>query len=178
MRVVADNVRALRDDAGLTLPELATRTGLGRSTLAQLESGRANPGIETLWAIARALGVPFGRLVEPAAPSVRVVRAGGGVRVHAEAGAFLVRLLSTSPRRGSFEIYVIEAEPGSSRGAEPHTRGLIEHLLVTAGRLRAGPLLAPQEVGAGDLLSFAGDVDHVYEALSPRTSALLLMDYP
>ncbi len=178
VRTVAGNVRTLRAAAGLTLPDLAERTGLGRSTLAQLESGRANPSIETLWAIAAALGVPFGRLVEPAAPPVRVIRAGEGVRLHLEESALRTRLLATSPRRGSFEVYVMEADPGQPRTAEPHFPGTVEHLYATAGRLRAGPADGPTDLAPGDLLTFAGDVPHLYEALAPGTAALLLMDYP
>src|SRR5690348_3091479 len=64
VHAVASNVRALRLDAGLTLSDLAGAAGLGKSTLAQLESGKANPSVETLWAIAAALKVPFARLVE------------------------------------------------------------------------------------------------------------------
>ena len=41
VRTVAANIRTLRRDAGLTLAELATEAGLGKSTLAQLESGRS-----------------------------------------------------------------------------------------------------------------------------------------
>jgi len=175
---VAANVRALRAAAGLTLPALAERTGLGRSTLAQLESGRANPSIETLWAIARALDVPFGRLIEPAAPAVRLLRAGEGVRIGAASSPVLARLLVASPRRGSFELYVLEAEPGATRHAEPHGPGLVEHLLVMEGRLRAGPEDAAAELASGDVLSFPGDVPHLYEALAPGTRAALVMDYP
>ena len=178
VRTVAANVRTPRTAAGLTLPELAERTGLGRSTLAQLESGRANPSVETLWAIAAALAVPFGRLVEPAAPPVRVVRAGEGVRLALEESALRTRLLTTSPRRGSFELYVLEADPGQPRHAAPHSPGTVEHLLVTAGALRAGPADRPEELAAGDLLTFAGDVAHLYEALAPGSAALLVMDYP
>ena len=72
---VATNIRRLRQQAGLTLAELAAEAGLGKSTLAQLESGRGNPSVETLWAIAAALRVPFGRLVEEEGPALRVVRA-------------------------------------------------------------------------------------------------------
>jgi transcriptional regulator with XRE-family HTH domain len=178
VRTIAANVRALRAAGGLTLPDLAERTGLGRSTLAQLESGRANPSVETLWAIARALGVPFGRLVEAAAPAVRVVRAGQGVRLQLEESALRTRLLTTSPRRGSSELYVMEADPGQPRHAEAHGPGTVEHLFIARGALRAGPLGAPEDLAAGDLLTFAGDVPHVYEALTPDTQAVLLMDYP
>ena len=51
VQAVAANVRALRMQAGLTLADLAGAAGLGKSTLAQLESGRGNPSVETLWAI-------------------------------------------------------------------------------------------------------------------------------
>jgi transcriptional regulator with XRE-family HTH domain len=54
----------LRRDAGLTLAELAAAADLGKSTLAQLESGKGNPSVETLWAIAAALKVPFAQIVE------------------------------------------------------------------------------------------------------------------
>src|SRR5919108_5613795 len=75
VRAVATNVRALRLEAGLTLADLAAEAGLGKSTLAQLESGKANPSVETLWAIAAALKVSFARIVEEARPALQVVRA-------------------------------------------------------------------------------------------------------
>jgi transcriptional regulator with XRE-family HTH domain len=75
VRAVAANVRSLRLQAGYTLADLASAAGLGKSTLAQLESGKANPSVETLWALAAALQVPFARIVEEERPSLRVVRA-------------------------------------------------------------------------------------------------------
>jgi transcriptional regulator with XRE-family HTH domain len=75
VHAVAANVRALRLDAGLTLADLSQAAGLGKSTLAQLESGKANPSVETLWAIAAALRVPFARIVEEERTALRVVRA-------------------------------------------------------------------------------------------------------
>ncbi|HEY8340516.1 MAG TPA: XRE family transcriptional regulator [Egibacteraceae bacterium] len=175
--VVARNIRELRDRAGLSLSELAVAAGVAKSTLSQLESGRGNPSIETLWAVARALGVPFGRLVEPPHPDIRVVRAGQGVRIDAAGAPFHAELLASKARRGSFEVYVLEAEPGNTRAAEPHTAGTVEHLYVFAGRMRSGPADTPVELGPGDLATFPGDVAHVYAALEPGTQALLIMDY-
>jgi len=70
VRTVAGNIRRLRQEANLTLAELSAAAGLGKSTLAQLESGKGNPSVETLWAIAAALQVPFGRLMEDDRPSM------------------------------------------------------------------------------------------------------------
>lgn len=177
VRVVADNVRELRQAAGMTLVDLAERSGLGRSTLAQLEGGEANPSIETLWAIAAALGVPFGRLVQPQQPDVRVVRCGGGVAVSSDAGDWLSRLVSASDGRGSFEVYVFEGEVGTVRTAEPHGASAREHVLILRGRMRLGPTGAEVDAGEGDLVTFPADVAHTYEALEPGSRAVLIMEY-
>jgi transcriptional regulator with XRE-family HTH domain len=174
---VAAAVREHRERVGMSLSELAIASGLAKSTLSQLEAGNANPSIETLWAIARALGVPFGALIEPHRPDVRVVRAGEGVRVHSSASPYLAELLLSASRRGAFELYRLESDPGPSHAAEAHIRGTVEHVLVLAGRMRAGPAGHPVELGPGDLASFPGDTPHVYETLEPGTQALLVMDY-
>uniref|UniRef100_UPI0013B3B296 helix-turn-helix domain-containing protein n=1 Tax=Nonomuraea lactucae TaxID=2249762 RepID=UPI0013B3B296 len=80
--LIAAAIRRERDRAGLSLSELAKRAGLAKSTLSQLEAGAGNPGVETLWAIAAALGVPFSRLVDPPRPAARVIRAGEGPVAH------------------------------------------------------------------------------------------------
>lgn len=176
--VVADNVRALRERRAWSLSELAAAAGIGKSTLSLLESGKGNPNIETLWALARALDVPFGRIIEAAGPGVRVLRAGEGVRVDAAGSPYLARLLLSRTSRGAVELYEIASEPGPPRAADAHSPGVSEHLLVISGRMRVGPVDAAVELDAGDLASFSGDTAHVYETIEPDTRALLLMDYP
>jgi transcriptional regulator with XRE-family HTH domain len=178
VRTVAANVRALRLDAGLTLADLAAQAGLGKSTLAQIESGKANPSVETLWALGAALRVPFARLVEEAQPSLQVVRGRDVAPMRSdEAPGWTGRLLAAAHRRGTFDLYLIDLEAGSVRHAEAHHAGVIEHLVVVEGRLRVGPQSGPVELSAGDLVTFAADVPHVYEAVE-RTHCVLLMSYP
>jgi transcriptional regulator with XRE-family HTH domain len=178
VRAVAANVRALRTEAGLTLADLAAQAGLGKSTLAQIESGKANPSVETLWALGAALRVPFARLVEEAQPALQVVRSSDVAPMRSdEAPGWTGRLLAAAHRRGTFDLYLIDIEAGSVRHAEPHHAGVIEHMVVVDGRLRVGPQSGPVELGPGDLVTFAADVPHVYEALE-STHTVLLMSYP
>ena len=178
VRAVAGNIRALRLQAGLTLADLAAAAGLGKSTLAQLESGRANPSVETLWAIAAALQVPFARIVEEERPSLRVLRARDVPAMRSdESPGWAGRLLAASHRRGTFDLYALDLEAGAARHAEPHHPGVVEHLVVVVGRLRVGPVTEAVELDAGDLVTFAADVPHVYEAVE-TTHAVLLMAYP
>jgi transcriptional regulator with XRE-family HTH domain len=178
VRAVAANVRALRLQAGFTLADLAAAAGLGKSTLAQLESGRANPSVETLWAIAAALQVPFARIVEEERPSLRVVRARDVPAMRSEeTPGWAGRLLTASHRRGTFDLYALDLEAGAVRHADAHHAGVVEHVIVVVGHLRAGPQSGPVELAAGDLVSFAADVPHVYEAIE-TVHAVLLMAYP
>jgi transcriptional regulator with XRE-family HTH domain len=178
VRAVAANVRTLRVQAGMTLADLAGAAGLGKSTLAQLESGKGNPSVETLWAIAAALRVPFARVVEETRPALRVVRASDVPPMHsAETPGWAGRLLTASHARASFDLYALDLEEGAVRHAEPHHAGVVEHLVVVTGRLRAGPQDGPVMLSSGDLLTFGADVAHVYEALE-RTHCVLLMAYP
>lgn len=176
---VAASVREHRVRDGRSLAELATAAGIGKSTLHAIETGDANPSIETIWALARALAVPFGELLDPPAPAVRVVRAGEGPRVEADEGAGMVAHLVAATGRGArTEWYVLDLASGPSRVAEAHTSGTVEHVYLVTGRLRVGPDEAPVELAPGDLATFPGDVGHRYEALEDDTRALLLLEYP
>ena len=153
---------------GLSLTEVARRAGIAKSTLSQLESGTGNPSVETLWALGVALGVPFGRLVDPPGPQVRVIRAGEGP-ITAE------RRLRRDParraRRARAATCTGSQGARAARASEPHMAGTVEHLVVGTGRMLAGPAGAPVELGPGDYLVYPGDVPHVFEALEPRTLA-------
>ncbi|MFA9428666.1 helix-turn-helix domain-containing protein [Egicoccus sp. AB-alg2] len=178
---VAATVRELRSRAGRSLADVAAAAGIGKSTLHAIEAGDANPGIETLWALARALGVPFGALLEPPVPPVRVVRAGDAPRLRSERYNLEARVLLTTTHLARVELSVLELEPGNPAGeggnAEPHTVGTVEHVLVTAGRLLVGPVGGLVELEEGDLATFPGDVPHRYEARSDGTRAVLLIEY-
>jgi transcriptional regulator with XRE-family HTH domain len=177
LATIAASLRRERERAGLSLTELAKRAGLAKSTLSQLEAGQGNPSVETLWSLGVALDIPFSRLVEPANPQVRVVRAGSGTRIPSEQASFAGTLLSAMAGHARRDIYLIELEPGSVRQADPHLPGSIEHLIVGAGRIRTGPADAPVEVGPGDYISFAGDAPHSYQALAPASWAVLIMEH-
>lgn len=175
--VLADNVRRLRERAGLSLRELAVRAGVSASTLSNLEAGTGNPGVETLVTIGSALGVPFSELVLPHEPDVRVQRADEGVVVEAEGADFSSRLLVAASNRSMTEVYEGAMEPRGTYRAEPHLAGVTESVIVLAGRMRVGPEEAPVELAPGDRATFAADRPHTYEALEPATRFFMVLSY-
>lgn len=174
---IAATVAEMRARSGRSLADVAATAGIGKSTLHAIESGEANPGIETLWALARALEVPFGSLLEPPAPSVRVVRAGQGPRVDSEDAGMQARLLATTGHGVRTEVYALVLTPAGTREASAHLPGTTEHLLVTRGRLRVGPTPGVVDLDVGDFASFPGDVAHRYEGLEDATEAVLIIEY-
>jgi transcriptional regulator with XRE-family HTH domain len=161
------NLRARREAAGLSVLELARRSGVARGTITALEAHGGNPTVDTLYALADTLGVPLADLLDE--PGSTVLRAGEGVPV--EGAALDARLLS----RGRFgELYAISFHPGEVRHAQPHPFGVEEHLHLHAGRVRVGPEDAPLELAAGDYARFDGSVPHIYEALEPAHGTLLI----
>ena len=63
--LIGRNVRKYRLQQGLTQEELSARCGFGQNYLSDLERGRRNPTVVTLWEIAQTLGVTPVDLITP-----------------------------------------------------------------------------------------------------------------
>ncbi|WP_435834879.1 cupin domain-containing protein [Streptomyces antibioticus] len=114
---------------------------------------------------------------EPPAAAVRVIRAGQGPTVASEQAPYAATLLSARPPGARRDIYHLRAEPGAARTSEPHIPGTVEHLIVSTGRVRAGPAGELVELEPGDCPTYRGDVPHSYEALLPGTTFVLVMQH-
>ena len=175
--LIAASIRRERDRAGLSLTELARRAGIAKSTLSQLESGVGNPSVETLWALGVALGVPFSRLVDQPRPAVRVIRSGEGLVTYSERASYAATLLASCPPGARRDIYRIEVQPGEPRLSEPHNPGATEHVVLSTGRALVGPAEQPADVGPGDYIAYPGDAPHIFKALEPDTTAVMIMEH-
>jgi len=56
-KLVGRNAARLRDAAGLTQEALAERAGMSQQYISDLERGKRNPTVVTLYELAQALGV-------------------------------------------------------------------------------------------------------------------------
>lgn len=176
--MIAAAVQRERLRAGLSLTALADAAGVAKSTLSQLEAGKGNPSIETLWAIAAALGVPFAQFFEVSAPEMLVIRAGEGDSIAADAGDGLVVLLANCPMGVRRDLYRFSLDQAGAREAAAHPVGTVEHAFVAQGRVRLGPKGQLTELGAGDYFRYPGDVPHHYEALGGPALLVLVMESP
>ncbi|MGH3167740.1 MAG: helix-turn-helix domain-containing protein [Trebonia sp.] len=174
--VVAMSLRRERTRAGMSLTELARRAGIAKSTLSQLEAGSGNPSLETLWSLGVALGVPLSRLVEPPKRPVTVIRADEGAAMQTEDAEYAAVLLTACPPGARRDIYRVRAQPGSPYLARPHVPGTVEHLVLGTGRVLAGPAGETVELGPGDYMLYPADVPHVFDALEPDSTGVIIME--
>jgi len=132
---VAAAVRRERIARELSLSELARRTGIAKATLSAIERAQANPRLDTLTAIAAALGVELVALVGGGSPAPVLIARGPDAALHVPGAELRTLALAAG------STLELEAAPG---------RRL---LAVAAGRLVAGPPERPSELEAGDLMA-------------------------
>jgi transcriptional regulator with XRE-family HTH domain len=67
---------------------------VSKATVSQLESGTANPSVETLWAVATALGVPFSVFVDEPDDTPTLIRSGAADGIRAADATYEAVLLA------------------------------------------------------------------------------------
>jgi transcriptional regulator with XRE-family HTH domain len=174
---IAAALRRERERAGLSISELARKAGIAKSTLSQLEAGTGNPSLESLWALAVGLEVPFSSLLDPPAATVTLIRAHEGVSARAEASAYEATLLAVCPPRVRRDLYRTRLDFGKPKISPPHSRGTVEHVVVICGRARLGPAGQETVLEPGDYLSYPADATHIYEALEANTVVVMAIEY-
>jgi transcriptional regulator with XRE-family HTH domain len=163
---VGRNVQRIRRERGMSMGELARRSGLSKQTLSMIESGRGNPTVDTLAAIARCLGLGVhGLLTEWGIP---VFLQRDGQATWQDEPERSVRELSRIYGSG----HVMSSILRLSRPAESMvlraalTPGALYHVYVVEGVARCGIENGLIEVAARDFMRFPADVPHALEAVS------------
>ncbi len=175
-QMIATAIHRERTRAGKSLSALAVEAGLAKSTLSQLENGAGNPSVETLWAIASALGIPFSFLFETQTRPTKLIRAHEGETIGSEQSDFVATLLSACAPSARRDIYRVLLQPGETRSSSAHPNGTVEHMLICAGSAKVGPSGQEEELSQGDYFSFPGDLPHSYTALEPGTVMIMVME--
>jgi transcriptional regulator with XRE-family HTH domain len=175
-------LRSARLDQGLTLRELATRTGLPFSTLSKLENGKMGMSYDKLVLLAQALRIDIGTLVA-AAPVERPATQAVGRRSITRAGQppnssserYQHRYLAPDLLGKIMVPMIIDIE---ARSLEEH-RGIVRHegeeyLYVVSGSMELhSDLYAPLRLDQGDSIYFDSGMAHAYVCVSDEPCRVL-----
>lgn len=156
---LAANLRALRELRGLTQSRLSQLAGVPRPTLANLESGGANPTLAVLTAVAAALTVTVEELIAAPKASARLYRADELPR-RVKTGVTVRQLVPDAIPGLMVERMVLPV--GARMSGVPHTPGTREYLCCESGRVQLIASGETWELDEGDVVVFRGDQRHGY----------------
>ena len=166
---LAGNLRLLRRAAGLTQQKLAAMAGPPRATLASMEHGGANPGLDSVLAVTAALNVSLDELVLAPPEQRYVVVDGSGINeTLADEGRYRARLMTPITTKG-VQIQHVVLRPRCDSAGRPHPRGSQEFFAVHAGVATLSIADEEVQLGAGQLVKFSGHYSHRYANRSQRT---------
>jgi transcriptional regulator with XRE-family HTH domain len=167
---IGGQVKRWRRERGLTLAEVADRSGLNVGYLSQIENDKASPSLSCLAAIGDALDVPIAWfLIDEVAPP-DVVRAPERTVTTVERGR--VERVDGNVSRGLSIIETV-ALPGMRTGAHAHAGD--EHHIVLRGRFRMTQGDHVVEVGPGDYVRWDGTIPHDAEVIGEDEGAMLIV---
>ncbi|MBM9501308.1 helix-turn-helix transcriptional regulator [Leptospira sp. 201903071] len=177
--VVKENLKLIRHTKGFSLDKLASRCGVSRAMLSQIEQGKSVPTISVLWKIANGLNVPFSELLkEKGTEGIIVMKAESTKVLFSSSKVFSSRALFPYNGNRKTEFYELILKPGGIEIAEPHQSGTTENIVVVSGklRLRVGEKIV--ELEPKDSVFFRADIPHEYSnPTDQETLMYLVMDY-
>ncbi len=169
--VIGARVKALRDAEGLSLRDLAERSGVSAPMLSQVERGETSPTLTVASRIAAGLDLRLSQLLRlDEQGAVTVVHAGGRRRGgNPRRGHRFEVLTSSQPgQRAELSVHTLGAGgstggPDGVGGDHLHEPGSRETALVQEGRVVLVCDGRRYELGAGDTVTFDADLPHHFE---------------
>jgi transcriptional regulator with XRE-family HTH domain len=174
---IAQAIRRRREEMGLTVRALASRSGVSSSMISDVERAAKSPTISTLAALSEALEMPLSALVESRQPArMRVVKAAERQwLVEPATGAKRDRFApAVAGSDVEFSRYVVP--PRTLAGPFPaHAPGTIEHVYLTAGTVRVTLGDDVADLEAGDSCSCYADAPHAFDNREGKVAAELII---
>lgn len=154
------HVRSLRTEQGLTLSALATEIGISASALSQIERGKSEPSLGTLWRLGRALRASlFDFFAHENLSEVDVTRADD--RVLVEFDRFRYEAITRSPRR-KIDLFLLRLEVGDGPVRDVVRHAGQEAGIVVSGRLAVVVAEAEHVLESGDGIWFLSSAPHTF----------------
>jgi transcriptional regulator with XRE-family HTH domain len=173
---VGPRVKALREAEGMSLRDLAERSGVSAPMLSQVERGETSPTLQVAARIASGLQLRLSQLLRlDEAGSVSIVRAGerraGGTGGH----RYEVLTPPLPGQRAEVSRHVLEPHAVTGGPGDPpmHEPGARETAIVERGDLHLVIDGAEHALAAGDCVTFDADLPHHFENRREEEAVLL-----
>lgn len=172
---IGERIKSRRKALGLTLQELADRSGLSKPFLSQAERDLTTPSLMSLLSLARALDVEVSYFMEiPQAKDV-VRRADAPQPIAVASPVTYFDLASSLPDR-KLDIVLMRIPPGHAFPVDTRNGEHFRYLLEGELYARAGDIHTTLK--AGDSMHFDARAPHTVENRTDREAVLLYVGTP
>jgi transcriptional regulator with XRE-family HTH domain len=174
---VGPRVKALREAEGLSLRDLAERSGVSAPMLSQVERGETSPTLQVAARIASGLQLRLSQLLrlDENGASVSIVPSGHGRTGGAGGHRYEVLTPPLPGLRAEVSRHVLAPGAVTGGAGDPpmHEPGARETTLVQAGSPRLVIDGEPYPLAAGDCVTFDADLPHHFENDGKEEAVLL-----
>lgn len=164
-------IRQTRTTKGITLQELADRSGLSKGFICQLENDKASPSLQALEKLSAGLGIPIAMLFLTSEEKIFVVRESDRQHFRVGQDGPLVQMLSANRR--NLKMMLMEVPPGTGTGGDEHAHEGEECHLVLSGTVKFTQGDHSVILGPGDSLHWNGFVQHRMENVGDMPAKVL-----
>lgn len=174
--LVGTRVRALREGLGISLRDLAERSGVSAPMLSQVERGTTSPTLAVAQKIASGLGLTLSQLLRlDEGQHVVVVRRSDRRQVRRDGHSFEELTPPLPGQRAEVSLHTLEPGSGTGKPGDPpiHEPGARETVVVQEGRLQLLLDGEPHALESGDSVTFDADLPHHFENPGEATATFL-----
>jgi transcriptional regulator with XRE-family HTH domain len=171
---VGPRIRAIREQAGLSLRALAERSSLSVNAISLIERGENSPTASSLHLLATALGVKIADFFEEAQEQ-SVVFVKSKQRLHTQAGGLVMESLGIGLHNQQIEPFMMTVAPGAGNMNEPIVHPGQEFVFCLEGVIdyRVGDQSC--RLLPGDSLLFEATQPHYFHAVGESPAKILVV---
>lgn len=173
--LIGKRVRSIRRRTGVTLEQVAVRTGLNKGYLSRIESGEKSPSIATLLKLSAELGVPtsqlFGEEVDDGDIHLFRGKSKGGRR--SSNAPDIISLSGNKPSMGLTTFLLRPSEKFEEEKRAEHSG--TEGAFVVEGSIEMQFTDRVIALSQGDYVQFPGHLTHQVRRTSPQATVLIVV---
>lgn len=189
--MIGERLKELRAAKGLSLREVARRSGLSATMISQVERDVTHPSLSTLRKLSAVFGESMASVfAEGPAPedrevtvpaggdgsSVWISRPGERLTISEPGSDFSYERLARG--NGHLEVLTARIEPGSASSAQAWSHPSVECVYVIAGSITARIGERDYILNAGEALTFDAREPHLYRNDGTQTAEVILSITP